>query len=497
MVHDVLVVGGGIHGSAVARDAAMRGLSVLLVERGDLASGTSSRSSKLIHGGIRYLETLQFRLVREALREREILLRLAPAGLVRPVRFLLPHYRGAGRPGPVVALGLSLYGLLAGRTPLAKHERVSAREALELEPGLAPRDLAGASLFWDAQMDDADLCVAVALSAADAGAELRTYTALVSLRFEAGRWRARLRDEIEGEEHIAEARAVVNAAGPWAEEVRALAGNRRGAGLRRTRGTHVVVPAVTRERALLLTARSDGRVLFVLPWGAHSVIGTTDVDDVAAPGDVAPTVEDVRYLIQEAAWAVPGIGPETRPLRAFAGVRSLLSSGAASPSANPREHRVVTEGTLVSLIGGKYTTHRSLAERTVDQVVRALGGRWKPCATATTPLPDRREEAITALRAAHPDRVDAGSGLSVLEAEAVHAVRAERARALSDVLLRRTRLWLDSGALRRAAPRVAEWIGRELRWGDTYREMEILRLHAALDREDSVIARAFGRGGGR
>jgi glycerol-3-phosphate dehydrogenase len=343
-------------------------------------------------------------------------------------------------------------------------------------------------------MDDAALCVAVALSAEGAGAELRTHTTVASLQFEAGRWRARLRDGIEGEERFAEARAVVNAAGPWVEEVRALAGHKRGAGLRRSRGTHVVVPAVTRERAILLTARRDHRVIFVLPWDAHSLVGTTDVDDAAPPGDVAPTAEDVRYLLEEAGRALPGIGPETRPLRAFAGVRSLLSSGAASPSANPREHRVVTEGTLVSLIGGKYTTHRSLAERTVDQVVRALGVRAKPCSTADTPLPDRREAEITELRAAHPDRLDAGNGLSVLEAEAVHAVRNERARAISDVLLRRTRLWLDGGALRRAAPRVAEWIGRELEWGDAYREMELLRFRAALDREDGVIARAVGRG---
>lgn len=495
MVHDVLVVGGGIHGVAVARDAALRGLSVLLLERGDLASGTTSRSSKLLHGGIRYLETMQLRLVREALREREILLGIAPVGLVRAVQFLLPHYRGAGRPGPWVALGLGLYGLLAGRTPLARHQRVSARDALALEPGLSPRGLAGASLFWDAQMDDALLCVATALSAADAGAELRTHTALRTLRAEGGRWRATLRDEITGEERSAEARAVVNAAGPWVDDVRALAGRARGSGLRRSRGTHVVVPAVTRTHALLLTARTDGRVFFVLPWESHSLIGTTDVDDLAPPAAVGPTIDDIRYLLDETGHSVPGIHPDTRPVRAFAGVRSLVSSGAAMPSANPREYRLITEGTLVSLVGGKYTTHRSLAERAVDAVVRALGARARACATATTPLPDRREPAIAALRARYPDGVDAGSGLRVSEAEAVHAVREERARSLDDVLLRRTRLWLDGPALRRAAPRVAGWIGRELGWGDAYREMEILRLFAALDREQAAIERAAAGGG--
>lgn len=494
MVHDILVVGGGIHGSAVARDAAMRGLRVLLVERDDLASGTSSRSSKLIHGGIRYLETRQLGLVREALRERETLLRIAPEGLVRPVRFLIPHYRGEGRRASWVGLGLTLYAALAGRTRLARHERVSAREALELEPGLKPDGLTGASLYWDAQTDDAALCVAVALAAEASGAELRTHTALTALRFEAGLWRVRMRDGMTGETRTAEARAVVNAAGPWAEEVRALAGHGRGVGLRRSRGTHIVLPAATRERALLLTARRDRRVFFVLPWGAYSLVGTTDVDDPAPPGEVGPTAEDIRYLLDETARVLPTVDPRARPLRAFAGVRSLLQSGTSEPSANPREHRVILEGTLVSLIGGKYTTHRSLAERAVDRVVRALGVKAAPCATAVTPLPDRREKAITALRAVHPGRVDAGRGLAITEAETVYAVREERARSLEDILLRRTRLWLDASALRRAAPQTAAWAGRELRWDGAYQEREHLRFAAALDREEAVIASAAGGG---
>jgi glycerol-3-phosphate dehydrogenase len=497
LVHDLLVVGGGIHGAAVARDAAMRGLRVLLVERGDLASGTSSRSSKLIHGGLRYLETLELRLVREALREREVLLETAPKGLVRPLRFLLPEYRGEGRPGAWIALGLWLYGMLAGGSRLAKHERISAREALELEPCLSPAGLKGAFLYWDAQMDDAALCVAVALAAAEAGAELRTHTAVSALRFESGRWRAGIRDEITGEARTVEARAVVNAAGPWVDEVRALAGRFRSRKLRRSRGTHVVLPAATRERALLLTAGSDRRVFFLLPWGSHSLLGTTDVDDSAPPEEVAPTSEEVTYLLREAGRAVPAIGTGTHPLRAFAGVRSLLSSGAASPSTNPREHRIVMEGTLVSLIGGKYTTHRSLAEQVVDRIARVLRARLRPCATATTPLPDRRAAAIESLCTTHADRLDAGRGLSISEAEVVHAVREERARTLEDVLLRRTRLWLDAGALRRAAPRVAEWMAGPLGWGDAQREMELLCLSAALDREEAVIARAIAASSGR
>ncbi len=497
VTHDVLVVGGGIHGVAVARDAALRGLTVLLIERGDLASGTSSRSSKLIHGGIRYLETGQFALVREALRERAVLLDTAPRRLVRPVRFLIPHYRGEGRPRALVSLGLSIYAALAGGHPLAAHESIGAKEALALEPGLAPRGLLGAALYWDAQVDDARFCAAIAVAAAGSGAEIRTHTALTSLRRDSGEWRARHRDERTGAEEEARARAVVNAAGPWVEEIRALAGHARDAGLRRSRGTHLVVPAVTRERALLLTARRDGRVFFALPWGGYSLIGTTDVDDAGTPGGVGPTVGDIRYLLEEAARVLPAVTPETRPLRAFAGVRSLLRTRASDPWSNPREHRIVVEGTLVSLIGGKYTTHRSLAARVVDRLVATLGTRARPCATATTAIPDRYEEAIAALSARHQDRMDLGHGLEISEAQALHAVRGEMARRLDDVLLRRTRLWLDGPAMRRAAPHVAGWIAPALEWGDALRDMEVARFVAGLEREDAVIRQAIARGGAR
>ena len=363
MIYDLLVIGGGIQGAAVARDAALRGLSVLLLERGDLASGTSSRSSKLIHGGIRYLETGQFRLVREALRERALLLALAPE-FVRPLPFLIPHYRGEGRSRLAVSAGLSLYAAMAGRHPLAEHRAVGPGEALALEPSLRPEGLLGASLYWDAQMDDALLCVAVAVSADRAGAAVRTYTEVVGLEGAPGSlWRARFRDVDTGEEGEAEARCIVNAAGPWVEEIRALVSSRRRAGLRRTRGAHVVVRGLTRERALLLSARRDGRVFFVLPWGAYSLVGTTDADDDTPPGRIAPSAEDIGYLLEEAARAVPGIGPGARPLRVFAGLRSLAQGSAILPWANSREHRILAEGTALTLIGGKYTTHRSLAER--------------------------------------------------------------------------------------------------------------------------------------
>lgn len=468
MIQDVLVIGGGIQGVAVARDAALRGLRVMLLERGDFASGTSSRSSKLIHGGIRYLEQGQLRLVREALRERALLLELAP-GYVRPLQFLIPHYAGEGRSRFVVSMGLKLYAILAGKQPLAAHRALTAREALELEPSLRPEGLQGASLYWDAQMDDALLCVAVAMAADRAGAAMKSYTEATALESTGGSWLVRYRDVDTGEEGTAEARAVVNAAGPWAEEVRARAGIARRAGLRRTRGSHVVLPALT-EHALLLTARRDGRVFFVLPWGRHSLVGTTDVDDGTPPGSIEATAEDIRYLLEEAALALPGL--KARPLRAFAGLRSLAKGSAVLPWANSREHRIVQEGTMLTLLGGKYTTHRSLAERVVDRVVRLTGARAGRCVTMETPLPGRAPGAD-----------------GITEAEVAHSIRNERARHLEDILERRSRLWLDAEAMRHAAEPVSRWMAPHLGWDEPTQRREVKRVLDALDRERAIVER--------
>ena len=490
MTYDLLVVGGGIQGAAVARDAALRGLSVLLLERGDLASGTSSRSSKLIHGGIRYLETGQFRLVREALRERARLLDLA-AEFVQPLPFLIPHYRGEGRSPFVVGLGLDLYAALAGRHPLSAHRKLSGPEALALEPSLNPESLLGASFYWDARMEDAPLCVAVALAAERAGAALRTHTALVGLDRDGALWRARFRDAISGEEGETSSRCVVNAAGPWVEAVRALAGFAGRVRVRRTRGTHVVVPAALTRHALLLTARRDGRAIFAIPWGRFTLVGTTDVDDDAPPDAVRPTAEEVRYLLEEASRALPDVDATTRPLRVFVGVRSLVSGNAIRPWSNTREDRMLEEGTLLTLIGGKYTTHRSLAERVVDRVARILGARVAACRTQSASLATGRTQAIAALRAAYPGRVSAGEGWEIGEAEVVHAIRAERARRLEDILLRRTRLWLDARALRAAAEPVAAWMAPHLGWSDERCYSEAQALLSALDEEDGIIDSAM------
>lgn len=483
---DLLVVGGGIHGAAVARDAALRGLSVALLEANDLASATSSRTSKLVHGGIRYLETGQFGLVREALRERAILLETA-APFVRPLRFLIPHYRGEGRPEAWISLGLFLYSAFARGHRLTEHGRLSRDEALALEPGLRPEGLTSASFYWDAQMDDALLCVAVAVDAARAGADVRTYSRVTGLKREGSSWRARFRDSLDGTEGDLEARFIVNASGPWADDVRGMALETPSPSVRRTRGTHIVLPGLTRSHALLLTARRDGRVFFVIPWGGFSLIGTTDVDDAVPPAEVAPPADDIRYLFDESARAVPAARDGRRPVRTFAGLRALARGAAGRPWTNTREHRLIAEPGMVTIVGGKFTTHRSLAERVVDVAARATGRPVGPSRTAALPLGAGREAAIASLAAGHPGAQDLGEGQTIREAEVAHAVRNEKARRVEDVLIRRSRLWLDGRALRRAATPTAAWMAKLLKWSPERTRGEAEAMTRALEDEDRRI----------
>ena len=490
------MVGGGIHGVAIARDAALRGFSVLLAERGDLAGATSSRTSKLIHGGIRYLEHGEWPLVREALHERAVLLRIAPE-FVRPLTFLLPVYRGAGRPRWMLEIGLTLYGALAGRDPLAAHQRLETAAIRAMEPTLSTDDLRGGFLFHDAQMDDALLCVATAMAAERAGADVRTYTDVRSLERTAGRWRAHLDDRVRGVSEAVEARWVVNAAGPWVDDVRGLARSAGVAAVRRTRGTHVVLEGALVKNAVLLTAKRDGRVFFVLPWGTHTVIGTTDVDDTRPPGDVGPVAADVRYLMEEAARAVPAIAG-VKPVRAFAGMRPLAGAsgrggrgaGGPSPSANRREHKVLVEDGLVSVVGGKYTTHRSLAASVVDRIAVVDARQARGPSTADVALGSARAAGIDSLSRAHPRAVDLPGGLRLREAEVAYAVRGEKAKRLEDVLLRRTRLWLDARALRAAAGTASEWMAPLRGWDETARRAEVDSVARALDDEARIVEEA-------
>ncbi|HEX6376176.1 MAG TPA: glycerol-3-phosphate dehydrogenase [Allosphingosinicella sp.] len=360
---DLLVIGGGINGAAIARDAAMRGASVLLVEKDDLASHTSSASSKLVHGGLRYLEYYDFRLVREALAEREILLRTAPH-IVRPLQFVLPHGRGL-RPLWMIRAGLWLYDLFAIRGSLPRSRRVGRRRP-ELHAPLKERRRILS--YWDARVDDSRLVVLNAVAAAELGAEIATRTELLSARRDGDIWRA----ELGGGRTVA-AGAIVNAAGPWvAELLERRLGGASGSCIRLDKGSHIVLPRLWEGDHAYILQQPDGRVVFALPFaGDFTLIGTTDVA-VERPEAPAITADEMRYLCEAAdRYFTRQIVPAD-VVWSYAGVRALWDDGAADAKAVTRDYRLELDPgpgpKLLSVFGGKITTARALAQEALDRL---------------------------------------------------------------------------------------------------------------------------------
>jgi glycerol-3-phosphate dehydrogenase len=384
---DVLVVGGGVTGAGAALDAATRGLSVGLVEARDLASGTSSRSSKLFHGGVRYLEKLDFGLVREALRERELMLtRLAPH-LVKPVPFLYP-LKGLGWERPYVTAGLTLYDNLGGANVLPRHRHLSRRGARAIAPGLRPDALVGAVQYFDAQADDARHTLTVARTAARYGAVVRTSTEVVGLERDGDRVvGARIRDVESGEVANVRADAVVLCAGVWTDGVEELSGTRGQFNVRASKGVHLVVPKdrISSESGIIL--RTPSSVLFVIPWGQHWLVGTTDTDwnlDLAHP---AASRADIDYLLGQVNEVL--VQPLTHDdiVGVFAGLRPLLSGESEETSQLSREHAVGRPlPGLISTAGGKYTTYRVMAADAIDAAGADLRGTVEPSITDQVPL---------------------------------------------------------------------------------------------------------------
>jgi len=505
---DVLVIGGGVVGAGIARDAAMRGLSVALVERGDLGAGTSSRSSRLIHGGLRYLEHGEIRLVFEALHERSTLLRIAPH-LVHPLAFVFPVYRGDRVPLWKMLCGLWLYDLLAGTRNVRWHRSLGKRAVLRAEPMLRERGLVGGARYWDCQADDARLTLATARSARQHGAAIATYTEVTGLIRTDGRTSgAEVRDLLTGATARLQAAVVVNATGPWADELRRMEDPGITPILRLTRGSHVLVPRARlgHTDAITLTSAVDGRVMFVLPWGAWSYIGTTDTDFDGGADDVHTTAEDVTYLLRSANAAFPHahLVPED-VVATWSAVRPLVQDPDATTTASvSREHTILTgNGGMLTIVGGKLTTYRRMAAQMVDHVAKALRrvqGRVPPprARTDLEPLPGGEaaeldpfrsaatELGLSAETAAHlverygsetqailnlvaQDRallVPLHPGHPAIVAQVVHAVRRELARTVEDVLVRRIHLryeTADRGVA--AAATTATVMGKELGWG--------------------------------
>lgn len=478
-VHDLVVVGGGIVGLGVARLAARNGFSVAVVERSDLASGASSASSHMLHGGLRYLEHGHLSLVREALRERLSVSRMAP-DLTRPARFLVPFYRGDRRPAWMVRLGLTLYDILAGEKRLSPHGSASARDTSALEPDLSTDGLNGSGLYSDVVMDDGRLAVAVAMDAARHGAVIHTWTEATGARPEPdGTVTLVARDRLERRELRIGGRVLVNATGAWADRVRRdlLCALRPGSAdppllLRPSRGVHLIYPALTRGHGITSFAPGDGRVVFVVPFGDYSLVGTTEVEVEMplTPDAWNPTVAEVRYLRGVVARLLPSHASDP-PLAITSGLRPLLAAtegvGAAS-----REHRVIEDGPMLTIVGGKYTTFRVMARDVLARAWERLGRAGTTMRDPVEPLPPWP------------------SGLDTPEAIAEFAATQAFARRTEDVIRRRSRLWLAPDRGRITAPIVAAMFAHRFGWDAPRVDNELRHFHTRLDREERVLAEA-------
>ncbi|HEX8351486.1 MAG TPA: glycerol-3-phosphate dehydrogenase/oxidase, partial [Pyrinomonadaceae bacterium] len=392
--YDLIVVGGGIIGSGIARDAAQRGLKVALFEKQDFGGGTTAGSTRLIHGGLRYLEMLDFRLVRLDLRERETLLKIAPH-LVKPLRFIVPFYESSLARRTKMRLGMMLYDILSFDKSLPRHHVLDAAEVRAAEPRLRADGLRGAVAYYDAQVFSPErLCLENLLDARENGAHVFNYAEVTAaLRSGPTINGVRVRDTLSpsGEEVEAKGRVVVNASGPWFDRVARNLVPQSAPRIRTTKGVHIACPPLSRH-ALVLFSNLDGRMFFVIPWLGHSWLGTTDTDFSEDPGSARASASDIDYLTGSVEVFVPDVkkGPV---YFSNAGVRALVREEGTESSVS-RMHRV-SDGErtgapgLVSVLGGKLTGYRAIAEEVVDAVCSKLGV-GSPCRTATTPLPGAR-----------------------------------------------------------------------------------------------------------
>ncbi len=522
-VFDLIVVGAGINGAGIARDAAARGLRVALVEREDIGSGTSNYSGRLVHGGLRYLEQGDVRLVRESLRERERLFRLAPH-LVKPVPLMMPFYAHNRRSKWAIRAGMLAYDILSFDKSTAAHKVLSRGETLKRSPGVNPDGLDGSAIFMDGQVVWSErLCVEVALAAHADGAKIFTYAQVDGLLREGDVVRGvRFTDRITGEVHALGARIVVNAAGPWVDAVLASDDRTKRRFIGGTKGSHLVVdpfPGAPKD-VVYYESQTDGRLVLVIPWGEHYLIGTTDQRFEGDPETAQADASEVAYLLAETNRLIPQAGlEESHILYTYSGVRPLpfvpdKAEWNVSRSHVIHDHAPDQRG-LLSIIGGKLTTYRSLAEETVDIVFRRLGLKPRPCLTASLPFPGAKVGNWTGYR----DDLVATSGLpraaidrlvgiygsragdivalgrddpALLEplgpsalatgAELVFTYTREFARTLTDVLLRRTMIGHSADGGRGVVERSADVLASHLGWDRERRDREVAAYRHYIER---------------
>ncbi|OYW44030.1 MAG: glycerol-3-phosphate dehydrogenase [Sphingomonadales bacterium 32-68-7] len=484
---DLIVIGGGVNGAGVARDAAGRGARVLLLEARDLASGTSSASTKLVHGGLRYLEHYEFGLVREALGERETLWRIAPH-IVRPLRFVLPVSEGM-RPAWMLRAGLFLYDHIGGSGALPGTETIDLRTH-EAGAPLKP-DLTRGFEYSDGWVDDARLVVLNAMDARERGAEIRTQTPVISARREGDLWR------VETPAGIFAGRALVNAGGPGADGVARLAGVQPEFRVRRVRGSHIVVPKLFDHPCAYIFQLPDGRIVFAIPYeDAFTLIGTTDRDHAGSPFEASAAEDEIAYLCEAANRYFTRALTPADVVHSFAGVRALIDDGSGKPEAASRGYHLPLSppedgAPLLGIYGGKITSYRALAEEAVDALAERLPALSGPAWTADAPLPggdfpkDSQGDLIAAVARSYPflgaaqatriaraygtrasrwlgdaaswSELGRGFGAGLSEAEIAYLRGEEWARTAEDVLWRRSKLGLHMSASERAA--VQAWMG--------------------------------------
>jgi glycerol-3-phosphate dehydrogenase len=497
--YDVVIIGGGITGAGVALDAATRGYRVALLERADYAAGTSSRSTKLIHGGLRYLPQWQFGLVRESLVERDRLRRLAPH-TVKPLPFVVPIYRDTRRPLgvslPAPLRGLAPLGVMAGlwgydllsRTDLV-HRRLSRDQAAAKFPLLRTDGLAGAFLYHDAQTDDVGLTHAVLATARHHGALTLNYAEVTAID-PGSPTRVRVRDQLSGATTDLNARHVVNAAGVWAEEVASLAGPVPFR-IERSKGTHLVLddPALRAEAALVIPETDDGRLAFAVPWHSRVVLGTTDEPYRGEPDGPTATRDEARYLLGHLNRYLRVPVADSAVIAAFAGLRPLLRRSRARSSALSRHHEVVEHhASMVSIIGGKLTTYRQMAEDTIDVLTRRDGGRGS-CRTRDLLLHDNEPDILELTRADPALSRPLVPGLPARAAHVVYACRAEQCVTLHDFMMFRSHLAvLDRAHGIGCLEEVGSLMAHELGWSNEERVRQIATYRAAVERENAFLA---------
>lgn len=367
--YEVAIVGGGINGAAIARECALRGISCVLLEKNDFASGTSSKSSKLAHGGLRYLEQRDFRLVFEACHERERLLKNAPH-LVTSLPFIIPIYTSSRRPKWQIKIGLWLYDKLSGFSSVRPHKMLSKDEIIKLEPGLNQIGLLGGAMYYDAQMDDARLVIETALEAEKYGAHIYNYMTVKRVTNpEDAPSSLSLTNTLTQDTHTLTADLVINTTGPWSDTFMSKTNSTHTPQLRLSKGIHIITNSKISDHAVLLTSKEDGRVFFVIPWFGLTLIGTTDTDYDGDLDTIEITKDDIDYLMTSAKIHIPGLNLKKDDIvSTFAGLRPLIKQSSGTASQVSREHKVIQTGNIISLFGGKYTTFRKMAEDVVKHI---------------------------------------------------------------------------------------------------------------------------------